>query len=205
MDALGMIETKGLIPAIECIDIMLKTAQVVLVSKTLVGDGLVTICVTGDVGAVQSSVEAGSDAVERFGCEKLISQYVIPRPHEDIKMIVLSESMAKFSHHNIIENILNTNTPCRRNSEIIKTAAKKEKICEVPCFDKSKLMSFQRSDIDEFIKQYCVEKLPSILKQMTVSALRHLSREYPAIGLSGKERSRASKATLIHLITSCYK
>jgi microcompartment protein CcmL/EutN len=63
MDALGMIETNGLVPAIECADVMLKAARTTLLSQTLTGGGLVTICITGDVGAVQAAVEAGAAAV----------------------------------------------------------------------------------------------------------------------------------------------
>lgn len=88
MQALGLIETRGLLPAIECLDIMLKSAQVELIEKCNVGGGLVTIAVTGDVGAVQASVEAGASAVQQLGSDALISRHVIPRPHNDIASII---------------------------------------------------------------------------------------------------------------------
>ncbi|MCO5385504.1 ethanolamine utilization microcompartment protein EutM [Desulfosporosinus sp.] len=85
-NALGMIETKGLIGAIEASDAMVKAANVTLVGKTLVGGGLVTVMVRGDVGAVKAATDAGAAAAERVG--ELISVHVIPRPHTDVEMIL---------------------------------------------------------------------------------------------------------------------
>ena len=76
MQALGMIETKGLIGAIESADTMLKAAEVALLEKTHIGGGLVTVCVVGDVGAVKAAVDAGAAAAQRVG--ELISVHVIP-------------------------------------------------------------------------------------------------------------------------------
>ena len=88
MQALGLIETRGLLPAIECLDIMLKSAQVELIEKCNVGGGLVTIAITGDVGAVQASVEAGASAAQQLGSDVLVNRHVIPRPHSDIASII---------------------------------------------------------------------------------------------------------------------
>ena len=86
MNALGMIETKGLVGSIEAADAMLKAANVVLASKTHVGGGLVTVMVRGDVGAVKAAVDAGAAAAERVG--ELVSVHVIPRPAEDVEYIL---------------------------------------------------------------------------------------------------------------------
>ncbi len=88
-DALGMIETKGLIGAIEAADAMVKAANVSLIGKTLVGGGLVTIMVRGDVGAVKAATDAGAAAAQRVG--ELISIHVIPRPHTDIEMFFIDK------------------------------------------------------------------------------------------------------------------
>lgn len=88
MQALGMIETYGLIGAIEAADAMLKSAQVELVEKSLVGGGLVTVMVKGDVGAVTAAVSAGAAAVEDLCKTALISQHVIPRPHDEVATIL---------------------------------------------------------------------------------------------------------------------
>ena len=86
MQALGMIETKGLVGSIEAADAMVKAANVALIGKVHVGGGLVTGMVRGDVGAVKAAVDAGAAAAERVG--ELISIHVIPRPHSDVEMIL---------------------------------------------------------------------------------------------------------------------
>lgn len=85
-EALGMVETRGLIASIEAADAMCKAANVVLVGTEKIGSGLVTVMVRGDVGAVKSAVEAGSNAAGRLG--ELIATHVIPRPHTDVEMIL---------------------------------------------------------------------------------------------------------------------
>lgn len=86
MNALGMIETKGLVGAIEAADAMVKAANVVLVGKEKSGGGLVTVLVRGDVGAVKAATDAGAAAAERVG--ELISVHVIPRPHAEVESIL---------------------------------------------------------------------------------------------------------------------
>ncbi|MEK3935456.1 BMC domain-containing protein [Sporosarcina sp. FSL W7-1349] len=86
MGALGMIETKGLVGAVEAADAMAKAANVKLIGKVHVGGGLVTVMVRGDVGAVKASVDAGAAAAENIG--ELVSVHVIPRPHSDIELIL---------------------------------------------------------------------------------------------------------------------
>jgi len=85
-EALGMIETRGLVSAIEAADAMVKAANVHLLGKELVGGGLVTVMVRGDVGAVKAAVEAGGAAAKRVG--ELISVHVIPRPHSDVEAVL---------------------------------------------------------------------------------------------------------------------
>ncbi|MFP3387732.1 BMC domain-containing protein [Brevibacillus sp. SIMBA_076] len=85
-DALGMVETQGLIGAVEAADAMVKAANVKLVGKVHVGGGLVTVMVRGDVGAVKASTDAGAAAAEKVG--ELVSVHVIPRPHSDIELIL---------------------------------------------------------------------------------------------------------------------
>ena len=86
LNALGMIETKGLVAAIEAADAMVKAANVALIGKEHVGGGLVTVLVRGDVGAVKAATDAGAAAAERVG--ELISIHVIPRPHSEVETIL---------------------------------------------------------------------------------------------------------------------
>ena len=86
LDALGMIETKGLVGSIEAADAMVKAANVTLVGKEHVGGGLVTVLVRGDVGAVKAATDAGAAAAQRVG--ELVSVHVIPRPHSEVETIL---------------------------------------------------------------------------------------------------------------------
>ena len=85
-EALGMIETRGLVGAVEAADAMVKAANVKLIGKVHVGGGLVTVMVRGDVGAVKAATDAGAAAASRVG--ELISVHVIPRPHDDVEFIL---------------------------------------------------------------------------------------------------------------------
>ena len=86
LEALGMIETRGLVAAIEAADAMLKAANVQLVGTEKIGSGLVSVMVRGDVGAVKSAVEAGQANASRLG--EIIATHVIPRPHGDVEKII---------------------------------------------------------------------------------------------------------------------
>lgn len=85
-EALGLIETRGLVGAIEAADAMVKAAKVTLIGRERVGGGLVTVMVRGDVGAVKAAVESGAEAARKVG--ELISVHVIPRPHEEVENIL---------------------------------------------------------------------------------------------------------------------
>ena len=85
-EALGMIETKGLVGAIEAADAMTKSANVTLMGYEKIGSGLVTVMVRGDVGAVKAAVDAGACAAEKVG--EIVAQHVIPRPHTDVDKIL---------------------------------------------------------------------------------------------------------------------
>ena len=86
LEALGMVETKGLVGSIEAADAMVKAANVVLFGKVYIGAGFVTVMVRGDVGAVKASTDAGAAAARRVG--ELVSVHVIPRPHSEVEKIL---------------------------------------------------------------------------------------------------------------------
>ncbi len=93
MQALGMIETKGLVGAIEAADAMTKAANVTLIGKEKVGSGLITVMITGDVGAVKAAVDAGAVAAEQVG--HLVGVHIIARPHDEIENILRKEIVEK--------------------------------------------------------------------------------------------------------------
>lgn len=86
LQALGMIETRGLVASIEAADAMVKAANVTLIGKEHVGGGLVTVMVRGDVGAVKAATDAGAAAAGNIG--ELVSVHVIPRPHGEVELIL---------------------------------------------------------------------------------------------------------------------
>ena len=85
-EALGMVETRGLVAAIEAADAMVKAANVSLVGTEKIGSGLVSVMVRGDVGAVKAAVEAGGQSAQKLG--EIIATHVIPRPHNDVEKIL---------------------------------------------------------------------------------------------------------------------
>lgn len=92
-NALGLIETKGLVGSIEAGDSMVKAANVKIIGVEKIGGGLVTVMVEGDVGAVKASVDAGSAAAKRVG--ELISVHIIPRPHDDTSKLFRNKKVSK--------------------------------------------------------------------------------------------------------------
>ncbi len=86
LEALGMVETKGLVGSVEAADAMVKSANVVLVGKEYIGAGYVTVMVRGDVGAVKAATDAGAAAARRVG--ELVAVHVIPRPHAEVEKIL---------------------------------------------------------------------------------------------------------------------
>ena len=93
LEALGMVETKGLVGSIEAADAMVKSANVLLVGKEYIGAGYVTVFVRGDVGAVKAATDAGAAAARRVG--ELVSVHVIPRPHDEVEKILPAARDAK--------------------------------------------------------------------------------------------------------------
>ncbi len=88
LEALGMVETRGLVASIEAADAMVKAANVTLIGTEKIGSGLVSVMVRGDVGAVKAAVEAGGAAAARLG--EVVATHVIPRPHSDVEKILPS-------------------------------------------------------------------------------------------------------------------
>jgi len=92
--ALGMIETRGMVPAIEAADAMTKAAEVSLIAKEYVGGGYVSVLVRGETGAVNASVRAGADACERVG-DGLVAAHIIARPHEEVEPVLRTSGVTR--------------------------------------------------------------------------------------------------------------
>lgn len=196
MNALGMIETRGLIGSIEAADAMLKAANVTLMNKTQVGGGLVTVMVCGDVGAVKAAVDAGAAAAERVG--ELLSVHVIPRPAADVESMLdprkPEPTAAKLP--------LSQQAPAEEEQSVDTAASEK-----LPT-DAQELAEMESEELEE--SEECEEgageeetfplDLSSLtsddLRKMTVSKLRAVARKLET-GMSRKEIRFAKKEELI--------
>ncbi|HHY28509.1 MAG TPA: BMC domain-containing protein [Desulfitobacterium dehalogenans] len=178
MQALGLIETRGLLPAIECADVMLKTAQVELVSRAFVGGGLVTLSVTGDVGAVKAAVEAGASAVAKLNPLLLVSQHVIPRPHQEIAGIIGPN-------------------PAEKQALPV---PQQEKVNLLPSFDQTTT----KKEINQVVQEFGLEQCVDALKSLPVLKLRNLAREYKGLAIAGRAISKANKDDLIQQLKEYY-
>lgn len=128
--ALGFIETKGMVGAIEAADAMVKAADVSLIGKELIGGDLVTVIVKGDVGAVKAATDAGAAVVQQVG--ELISVHVIPRPHEDIDILLPKQSFSDQSDtfqkdEKLVLNEITTDTLQSLSVEQLREVARKTK------------------------------------------------------------------------------
>jgi microcompartment protein CcmL/EutN len=169
MQALGLIETKGLVAAIESADAMLKAAEVHLLEKTFVGGGLVTITVTGDVGAVKAATDAGAAAAQRVG--ELLSVHVIPRPHEELDQILGSTQME---------------LPVETLPEI-------EEKADTPAEPED----LHKETVDKLVKKNGLKEAIAALDALKVVKLRNLAREYKGFGIAGRMISKADKQMII--------
>ena len=186
MNALGMIETRGLVASIEAADAMVKAASVTLISKTHVGGGLVTVMVEGDVGAVKAATDAGAAAAERVG--ELISVHVIPRPAADVA------------------HILDRRPEPKPEPEPEPPAPEPEPEHEVPEPEPEEAahteeMKEEQPEEAPAEKMDLSELTPEALGKMTVAKLRIVARELGTTGMSRRDIRFAKKEDLIERIT----
>ena len=204
MKALGLIETKGTLAAVEAADAMVKAADVTLVEKTRVGGGLVTITVTGDVAAVQAAVAAGAAAVERIAASSLAAKLVIPRPHEELEILFTPKGPG------------GKTDPGVRDEEELEAegAAVGETVEEVvgdvvgeveesphPALPEK----LDRQTLDSIIEKYGIAEGMAMADGLKVTALRTLAREYGELKISGREVSKANKQLLLEELKSYYE
>ena len=178
MQALGLIETRGLVAAVESADAMLKAAEVKLLEKTIVGGGLVSITVAGDVGAVKAAIEAGAAAVDQLNKNALVSQHVIPRPHESLEEIIILE-----------KPLLDA-----ENMNLTETDSKVE---EQDTVQDNTSMEVHKEHLDEQIKTSGIEAGVKLLNDMNLRTLRKLANEYEDFAIKRESIARASKKWLL--------
>ncbi len=178
-----MIETKGLVGAIEAADAMVKAANVTLVSKTNVGGGLVTIMVQGDVGAVKAATDAGAAAAERVG--EVVSVHVIARPAQDTDTLI---------------------TPKKQKEPKALLEKQKEFVKQETIVVKNEIVESKKEKVVEVKKPANSSKKPFVLpskeelNSMTVAKLRATVRNLNLANMSAKEINFAKKGDLIKVI-----
>lgn len=187
MQALGLIETKGLIAAVESADAMLKAADVTLLEKVFVGGGLVSIAVTGEVAAVKAAVDAGAAAVRQINSSLLISEHVIPRPSGELDDVMVSVAVLK-NQATETEKPAKAEVPVKVKTEAsVKVEMKEEATAEEP----------NKKAIDKMILEKGLEEVLEALKKLKVIKLRNLARDYKDFGIVGRLISKADKQMLL--------
>lgn len=211
MQALGLIETKGLLAAIEAADAMLKAADVSILETIKVGGGRMNVSVTGDVAAVKAAVDAAGAAVERLGAGLLLSSHVIPRPHEELETVIGGPPPGKPPTGGI---------GAEGDAESTEDAAGAEDAAGVEdagCINAAKDREYadnvqdweeptppiifttapDRPALDCLAAESGAETAVRALVSLKVTELRALAREYPELGIGGREISKANKTLLL--------
>ena len=171
--AFGMVETRGLVAAIEAADAMLKTANVRLIGKERTDPAMITIKIIGDTSAVLSAVEAGAEAAKRVG--QLVSHHVIPRPAEGVedlifaKSILTEQEIALLLHGDVLD----------ANADEVTEDSSEEDVAFVPP---------QSNERDSYRAE---------LTAMTVHELRSYARSFKGLGIYGRAISMANKEQLL--------
>lgn len=205
MEALGLIETRGLVVAVESADAMLKAANVTLLERTFVGGGLVSIAVTGEVSAVQAAVEAGAAAVRQLDGTSLVSQHVIPRPDQELEGLIVA---AKPSENEKPQSLASTIVELKEEAmtENVEIEAEvdsenKSKVVEEKIPIEISLEEINQETIDQMVVQNGLEVVLEFLGRFKVTKLRSLAREFHEFGITGRSISKANKNKLL----TCFK
>lgn len=194
--ALGLIETRGLVGSIEAADVMLKTANVRLLGKEIVRDGLVTVQIIGEVAAVKAAVEAGAIAAGRVG--ELVSQHVIPRPVDDVEAI-----LARPIPTDDGEPPKRVPAPkSGKDAEAVPESRKQAESATEPRRQAGPATGSrkQKEPAPESTETTSDDPFVQKLQGMTVRELRTLARATEGLGIQGREISKANKDLLIREI-----
>lgn len=196
MKALGLVETKGLVAAIEASDVMLKTAEVRLTQKETVGGGLVTVMVSGDVGAVKTAVDAAASAVTKLEATLLVTTHVIPRPDESLSLFEKAEEVQEISEKSM---------PTIEEAELTEAeeTALSDKNLEEPILDASQDSEPSSNPIisgailAEWGKTGKIAEMEAALTEMKVIDLRKLAKKQSNFAISKKDVHKANKEQLV--------
>lgn len=223
MQAIGMIETKGLLATIEAADAMVKSANVNILEKVYIGGGYVSVTVTGDVGAVKSAVDAGVSAVNRLGDNILVSQHVIARPHYDLESImetkpaierleeaieekVLCEIVEESIEEAISETVDEAVEETLEESideEIINEGSEEVQVLEI--LDKVIDLDITKEELDKLVEEKGLDEAFKTLEDLKVSKIRKLAKEFKDLDITSKTISKEDKVALLNRLRNHYK
>lgn len=212
MQALGLIEAKGLLAIIEAADAMVKSANVNILEKVYVGGGLVSITITGDVGAVKSAVDAGVSAVNQIGENFLVSSHVIPRPHYELESIIETipvvervEKIKEEIQDISLESIKDTLNEAINNEleEIMEESIDNQEVemKEDIQFE----VELNKDELNKLLEEQGLEKLMDILKDLKVARIRKIAREFKDLGLTSKTILKLDKESLLKKIKNYFE
>lgn len=198
--ALGLIETKGLIGAIEAADAMTKAADVKLISKEYVTGALVIIKVMGETAAVKASVDAGSAAAQRIG--ELVSAHVIPRPDDQIDLLLFENEISETDDRKTVKKTVITESSVPELKEEIKPEKVKKSTSnkkDVPKNNSSTLPEIKPAQKKNPEIKISDSKIPSMeqLVVLNVHSLRRIARGISNFPIKGREISKANRAKLL--------
>lgn len=220
MQSLGLIETKGMLAAIEAADAMLKAADVGILGKIKVGGGRMNVSVTGDVAAVKAAVDAGMAAVDRLGSGLLLSGHVIARPHEELETVIggtppmgpddggawaerTGPEAARDEKRTEPASAL-TEEAAEGVAEEASEEAAEETEEEAQSASPGQLASQavfaappDRRTLDRLAAEAGGEAAVKALISLKAAELRTLAKEYPELELAGRDISKASKTLLL--------
>ena len=198
MQALGMIETRGLLASIEAADAMLKAADVTFLDRTKVGGGLVTISVTGDVAAVKAAVDAGAAAAERLGDGLLVTQHVIARPQQDVELLFRPPEEKAAKPKEIPEEPSDEGyeEPQPQEPEPAQEPEQEPEQPEQPA-QKQAVGQISREWCDALFREEGTARLMEVLGSCSVVKLRYLARSYPEFEIAGRAISKANRSRLL--------
>lgn len=220
MQALGMIETKGLIGSIEAADAMVKAANVTLIGKVHVGGALVTVMVRGDVGAVKAATDAGAAAAQRVG--ELVSVHVIPRPHMEVESILphppTEPEDGPESPEDAPEDggeaeepetpVEEAEAPAEEPAEALpaapaEAAAEPEEAPAAQSVPEEEGMT--RAKLEALVAQNGLEEAMSEITFLRLAELRDLAKEYEAAELTDRNLKRIAKGELLDAFRAFYE
>ena len=209
--ALGMVETRGLVASIEAADAMLKASKVTLIGKERAEAGLITIVIIGDVAAVKASVDAGAAAAQKVG--ELVSVHVIPRPDDQVANILPLEKKTEIPpiekpvKQQAIKPVVKTEKVVEEKEKEVKVLVKEEKNEEVvkpssppsETIERLKREALGKTPVEKSSAKKSSEIILDMkeLEKLNVHQLRHYARSVESFPIKGREISRANRKELL--------